>query len=58
MAHLADNAQAHSVCETVLILVRHFLADAGVRLLPEDVAAGAVRSLRFRPGMGWVHTRA
>jgi len=29
-----------------------------VRLLPEDVAAGPVRHLRFRPAMGWVHTRA
>jgi chemotaxis receptor (MCP) glutamine deamidase CheD len=58
VAHLADSAQAQSVCETVLELVRHFLADAGVQLLPEDVAAGAARMLRFRPGMGWVHTRA
>jgi chemotaxis receptor (MCP) glutamine deamidase CheD len=58
VAHLADNAQAQPVCETVLGLVRHFLADAGVQLLPEDVAAGATRMLRFRPGMGWVHTRA
>jgi chemotaxis receptor (MCP) glutamine deamidase CheD len=58
VAHLADNAQAQPVCETVLGLVRHFLADAGVQLLPEDVAAGAARMLRFRPGMGWVHTRA
>jgi hypothetical protein len=58
VAHLADSAQAQSVYETVLGLVRHFLADAGVQLLPEDVAAGAARVLRFRPGMGWVHTRA
>ncbi len=58
VAHLADSAQARSVYETVLGLVRHFLADAGVQLLPEDVAAGAARVLRFRPGMGWVHTRA
>jgi chemotaxis receptor (MCP) glutamine deamidase CheD len=57
VAHLADAAQARTVYETVLGLVRHFLADAGVQLLPEDVAAGAARMLRFRPGMGWVHTR-
>ena len=34
------------------------VTDSEVRLLPEDVAAGPVRHLRFRPAMGWVHTRA
>jgi hypothetical protein len=29
-----------------------------VQLLPEDIAAGPPRTLRFRPSMGWVHTRA
>jgi chemotaxis receptor (MCP) glutamine deamidase CheD len=58
VAHLAESAQAPSVYDTMLGLLRHFLADAGVRLLPDDVAAGAARMLRFRPGMGWVHTRA
>lgn len=54
VAHLADRAHA----ETVLGVVRHYLTDAGVQLLPEDLAAGPARTLRFRPGMGWVHTRA
>ncbi|HVP35139.1 MAG TPA: hypothetical protein VMT09_16055 [Steroidobacteraceae bacterium] len=58
VAHLAEGAQAQPVCETVLTVVRHYLTDAGVQLLPEDVAAGPARTLRFRPGMGWVHTRA
>jgi chemotaxis receptor (MCP) glutamine deamidase CheD len=58
VAHLAEGAQAKPVCETVMNLVRHYLTDAGVQMLPEDVAAGPVRTLRFRPGMGWVHTRA
>jgi chemotaxis receptor (MCP) glutamine deamidase CheD len=56
VAHLAEDAQL--VCETVVGVVRHYLSDAGVQLLPEDIAAGPVRTLRFRPGMGWVHTRA
>jgi chemotaxis receptor (MCP) glutamine deamidase CheD len=56
VAHLADGAQA--MCDTVVTVVRHFLADAGVEVLPEDIAAGPARTLRFRPGMGWVHTRA
>jgi chemotaxis receptor (MCP) glutamine deamidase CheD len=42
----------------VVALVKRYLEDAGVSLLPEDIAAGPVRSLRFRPSMGWVHTRA
>jgi chemotaxis receptor (MCP) glutamine deamidase CheD len=58
VAHLAEGAQARPVCETILHVVRHYLTDAGVQMLPEDVAAGPVRTLRFRPGMGWVHTRA
>jgi chemotaxis receptor (MCP) glutamine deamidase CheD len=57
VAHQGESAQAQPVCETVMGVVRHFLTDAGVELLPEDVAAGPVRTLRFRPGMGWVHTR-
>lgn len=55
VAHLAEGAQ--TVCETVIGVVRHYLTDAGVQLAPEDIAAGPVRTLRFRPGMGWVHTR-
>jgi chemotaxis receptor (MCP) glutamine deamidase CheD len=58
VAHLAEGAQAQPVCETVMNVVRHYLTDAGVQLLPEDVAAGPARTLRFRPGMGWVHTRS
>jgi chemotaxis receptor (MCP) glutamine deamidase CheD len=46
-----------SSCETVVGLVKRFLEDAGVELLPEDIAAGPARTLRFRPSMGWVHTR-
>lgn len=58
VAHLSDGAHARPVCEQIMSLVRHYLTDAGVQVLPEDVAAGPVRTLRFRPGMGWVHTRA
>ena len=58
VVHLADAPQAGSACETVVALVRHSLEDAGVRVLPEDVASGPARALRFRPSMGWVHTRA
>jgi chemotaxis receptor (MCP) glutamine deamidase CheD len=58
VAHLAEGEHARPVCETVMSLVRHYLTDAGVRMLPEDIAAGPARTLRFRPGMGWMHTRA
>lgn len=56
-AHLDDHPMAEHVCETVLTLVRHFLEDSGVRLLPVDIGKGAARELRFRPSMGWVHSR-
>jgi len=58
VVHLAEALEARPACETVVALVKHYLADAGVQLLPEDVAAGPSRTLRFRPSMGWVHTRA
>lgn len=58
VAHLAESAHAGPVCESMMSVVRHYLTDAGVQMQPEDIAAGPVRTLRFRPGMGWVHTRA
>jgi chemotaxis receptor (MCP) glutamine deamidase CheD len=57
VAHLADQPGAQGTFDTVLTMVQHFLADAGVRVLPLDVAAGEARTLRFRPSMGWLHTR-
>ena len=57
VVHLPESPQGRPDCDTVLALVKHYLSDAGVQLLPEDVAAGPVRILRFRPSMGWVHTR-
>ena len=56
-AHLDDHPMAAQVCETVLTMVRHFLEDSGVKLLPVEVGSGAPRELRFRPSMGWVQTR-
>jgi chemotaxis receptor (MCP) glutamine deamidase CheD len=58
VVHLAETPLARPACETVVAMVRHYLEDAGVQVLPEDIAAGPVRMLRFRPSMGWVHTRA
>ena len=57
VAHLAEDAHARLVCDQIVALVRHYLTDAGVQVLPEDIGAGPARTLRFRPGMGWVHTR-
>jgi len=57
VAQVPDQPQAQETFDIVLTMVQHFLTDAGVRVLPLDVAAGQVRSLRFRPGMGWLQTR-
>jgi chemotaxis receptor (MCP) glutamine deamidase CheD len=57
VVHLADVPQAAALCETMVALVKRYLEDGNVRLLPEDIAAGPARSLRFRPAMGWVHAR-
>jgi chemotaxis receptor (MCP) glutamine deamidase CheD len=58
VVHLADTPQARAAYDSVIKLVKHFLEDAKVTLLPEDVATGQPRRLRFRPNMGWVHTHA
>jgi chemotaxis receptor (MCP) glutamine deamidase CheD len=58
VVHLADTPQAQAAYDSVIKLVRHYLVDAKVTLLPEDVATGRPRRLRFRPSMGWVHTHA
>ena len=57
VVHLSEAPQARPACEQVVALAKHYLADAGVELLPEDIAQGPARTLRFRPSMGWVHTR-
>lgn len=58
VVHLSEAAHAQEACEAMVALVRRYLEDSGVTMLPEDIAAGPARALRFRPGMGWVHTRA
>jgi chemotaxis receptor (MCP) glutamine deamidase CheD len=58
VVHVAEAPQARRSCETVVALVTRYLEDAGVQLSPTDIAAGPTRTLRFRPSMGWVHTRA
>ena len=58
VVHLAEAPQARPACETVVNMMKRYLEDAGVQLLPEDIAQGPARTLRFRPSMGWVHTRA
>ena len=58
VVHLADTPQAQAAYDSVIKLVKHYLVDAKVTLLPEDVATGRPRRLRFRPSMGWVHTHA
>jgi chemotaxis receptor (MCP) glutamine deamidase CheD len=53
---LEEPPQARNSCETVVALVKRYLEDAGVQLMPTDFAVGPARMLRFRPSMGWVHT--
>lgn len=55
-AHLPEE-DAMRACESVLVLVRHFLEDRSICVSPTDVAAGAPRLLKFRPAMGWLQIR-
>lgn len=57
VAHVSDNPGSQETFDIVLGMVQDFLTDAGVRVLPLDVAAGQVRALRFRPSMGWLQMK-
>jgi hypothetical protein len=57
VAHLSDDKGAQETFDVVWGMVQDFLADAGVRVLPLDLAAGQARALRFRPSMGWLQMR-
>ena len=57
VAHVSDNPGSQETFDIVLGMVQDFLTDAGVRVLPLDVAAGQVRALRFRPSMGWLQLK-
>jgi len=52
--HLPDDAHPGGAPDSVLSLVRHFLADVNIAEISSDVAGGAPRALRFRPSMGWL----
>jgi len=58
VVHLPEPAHAGPGYQTVISLVKRFLEDQKVTLLPEDVSSGQPRRLRFRPSMGWVHTHS
>jgi chemotaxis receptor (MCP) glutamine deamidase CheD len=52
-AHLPEGLSHKQACDSVLTLVRHFLADVDIAEVSTDVAAGSMpRKLRFRPSMG------
>ena len=49
---MSDAPQAAGVCDNMVTLVKHYLTDGEVRLLPEDVAAGPVRHAALPAGHG------
>jgi chemotaxis receptor (MCP) glutamine deamidase CheD len=56
-AHLPEGELAQRACDSILTLVRDFLADVNIAEVSADVAAGAPRTLRFDPGMGTLQIR-
>ncbi|MBS0366053.1 MAG: hypothetical protein JSR67_09545 [Proteobacteria bacterium] len=57
VAHHTEGVAAQSGCGAMLDLLHPCLEEAGVQMLAPDVAPGQPRQVRFRPAMGWVHTR-
>jgi chemotaxis receptor (MCP) glutamine deamidase CheD len=56
-AHLPEGELYQRACDSVMTLVRHFLADVNIVEISADVAAGAPRTLRFHPSMGTLQIR-
>ncbi|HUN26349.1 MAG TPA: hypothetical protein VMU67_08580 [Steroidobacteraceae bacterium] len=56
-AHLPEGSGAVQACESVLVLVGHFLRDGGAKVATPDIAVGPPRRMDFRPSMGWVQLR-
>jgi chemotaxis receptor (MCP) glutamine deamidase CheD len=57
VAHLPAGAASEAACDSVLTLVRHFLADVNIEEVSADIGSGAPRTLQFRPSMGWLQIR-
>jgi chemotaxis receptor (MCP) glutamine deamidase CheD len=57
VAHLPAGAESAGACDSVLTLVRHFLADVNIEEVSADIGSGAPRTLQFRPSMGWLKIR-
>lgn len=57
IVHLSDLPHARETVDPVLTMVEDFLSDAGLRVSPLDIASGPVRTVRFRPSMGWLQTK-
>jgi chemotaxis receptor (MCP) glutamine deamidase CheD len=56
-AHLPDATHQQRACDSMLLLIRHFLADVEIKEVSSDVAGGAPRTLRFCPSMGTLQIR-
>lgn len=56
-AHLPEGELYQRACDSVMTLVRHFLADVNIVEISADVAAGVPRTLRFHPSMGTLQIR-
>jgi len=57
VVHRVEDERAQLALEAMLMLVKDFLTDAGVRVALSDISAGEARELRFRPSMGWLQIR-
>jgi chemotaxis receptor (MCP) glutamine deamidase CheD len=57
VAHLPAGAASEGACDSVLTLLRHFLADVNIEEVSADIGSGAARALQFRPSMGWLQIR-
>jgi chemotaxis receptor (MCP) glutamine deamidase CheD len=56
-AHMPEGIPQQRACDSMLSLIRHFLADVEIKEVSSDVAGGAPRTLRFRPSMGTLQIR-
>src|SRR5580692_8154481 len=57
IVHMPEQNAARAACDSMLVIVGHFMNDIGAELAPVDVGTAEPREVLFRPCMGTLQVR-
>ncbi len=57
IVHLPEDSAARAACDSMLVVVGHFMNDIGAELAPMDIGTAEPREVLFRPCMGALQIR-